>query len=638
MNYTNREVVRRLKQYDMFLNSLNLTTEEVQKERICDQLDKIEKQILLETNSEYEEQYMLLLGEEARFFSEEKNRLHKIISLIEDRREYLEDRKNKHRKITGSLVELTTFLGEDKLNSLRNRLDIIEKYEENRVRQENIVKEMKVLDVKLSEASRIVKANTRLNDILENKMKEIVSKALDKFNLYTLTGKREEIQSGFETQEYAYNLAKGNLKMARELTGDDTVMECDEMLSQVAILYNKYSEQVNILKLIDIYDKTVTGYEELLEKREKINDILRSISDSELYNEIADELNKQYNTIKLEGQDIEKYDGLKEERELKNKILYDIEEENNSKEFKSVIDELVKNENRIREENIRRAKQEEFQERQKKLLEEQKIEASRVRRQKLIEEARLKEQEERLKKVRELQEKTVINSKKEVKSDVKPKVEEKVVISKDDTFEKINNPLKNKTYDEVVSYDDDFNSEELFENTKIVPNKKLNTGKSILEDMEESVPIVQEEPITLWEETVIKEEELPPVLPMWEVTSSNEEEITDLFKEEEKIEEIKIEEEPIVEIKEEPVIEEVPTAQVEEQEEKKPSIYDILENNKNIIWKTTESNVNKNTIPVIGNNNLKPEVMGSREVKSTVFPELKNNKGKEGEILWKETL
>ena len=54
MNYTNREVVRRLKQYDMFLNSLNLTNDEIQRERICDQLDKIEKQILLDTNYEYE--------------------------------------------------------------------------------------------------------------------------------------------------------------------------------------------------------------------------------------------------------------------------------------------------------------------------------------------------------------------------------------------------------------------------------------------------------------------------------------------------------------------------------------------------------------------------------------------------------
>ena len=46
MNYTNREVVKRLKQYDMFLSSLGLAKDENTKERICDQLDKIEKQIM----------------------------------------------------------------------------------------------------------------------------------------------------------------------------------------------------------------------------------------------------------------------------------------------------------------------------------------------------------------------------------------------------------------------------------------------------------------------------------------------------------------------------------------------------------------------------------------------------------------
>ena len=110
MNYTNREVVRRLKQYDMFLNSLNLTNDEIQRERICDQLDKIEKQILLDTNSEYEEEYLLLLSKQSRFIEEEKTRLRDIISLITSRREYLNKRKNEHKKITGSLVEHTTFL------------------------------------------------------------------------------------------------------------------------------------------------------------------------------------------------------------------------------------------------------------------------------------------------------------------------------------------------------------------------------------------------------------------------------------------------------------------------------------------------------------------------------------------------
>ena len=84
MNYTSREVVRRLKQYDMFQNSLNLTNDEIQKERICDQLDKIEKQILLDTNTEYEEEYLMLLSKKTKFLDEEKTRLRSIITLIND--------------------------------------------------------------------------------------------------------------------------------------------------------------------------------------------------------------------------------------------------------------------------------------------------------------------------------------------------------------------------------------------------------------------------------------------------------------------------------------------------------------------------------------------------------------------------
>ena len=145
MNYTKREVIRRLKQYDMFLNSLSLATDAVQRERICDQLDKIEKQILLETNSEYEEEYMLLLGQNTEFFDEEKKRLRDLISLIMERRQYLENRKVRHKKVTGSLVELTTFLGEDKLNDFKRRLKIIEKYEENKEKQEKLIREIKEL-------------------------------------------------------------------------------------------------------------------------------------------------------------------------------------------------------------------------------------------------------------------------------------------------------------------------------------------------------------------------------------------------------------------------------------------------------------------------------------------------------------
>ena len=617
MNYTNREVVRRLKQYDMFLSSLELTNDDLQRERICDQLDKIEKQILLETNTEYEEEYMTLLSEEPKLFSEEKARLRNIISLIEDRKKYLEERKLKHKRITGSLVELTTFLGEDKLLDFKNRLRIIEKYEDNKVKQEKIIKEMKSLDIKISEASRNVKANTRLNESLENKMIKKIDNVLEELNLYSLVDQRSDITKKQESLKYALDMAKDNLKSARSLGDSSYIIECDSLLSEVTIEYSKYNEELNILKLIDIYDKMTSSYEELLTKRENIDEIFKNIDESELYKRLYDELSKQYNTIKLEQRDIETYEKLKEERETMNKILYDIDEENNSKEFKLVLSELIRNEDRIKEERVRLAKRNEYNERQKRIAEEQKIEAARVRRQKLIEEARLKEQLASTERLKKLQDETVIS----------PINEEE----KEEVKKPIPNPLKNKTFDNL-DLDNDFDTDELFGKTKIVPNKVDNLVKKepIIEESKEEVPLwespvepkkeIREEPIR--KEIPDRVSDLPRVsdfVPKEAPKEIPKEEVKDLFKEEDNKVELNIEDKK------------------EEKSKKSGSIYDLLENNKNIIWKSTgtSDNINKSTIPVIGNNNLKPEILESSKVDDLAFPDM--NK-KEGEILWKETM
>lgn len=609
MNYTNREVVRRLKQYDMFLNSLNLTNDDIQRDRICDQLDKIEKQILLETNSEYEEEYLMLLSTKTKYIEEEKTRLRNIISLINERREYLDKRKKEHKKITGSLVELTTFLGEDKLVTFEKRLEIIEKYQKNKIKQEELIKDMKVLDIKISEASRNVKANTRLNESLEKKMISLVGRTLEKQGLYKLVDKKEEIQKKYSEFKYALALAKDNLKSAKELEDSEYILECNNMLEDINSLYTMYNEQINIINLINIFEDKTSNYEELLEKREKINDILKNITGTELFKELDNELSKQYNTIKLEEQDIKTYDFLKNERENKNKLLYEIEEENNSKDFKNVLEELIKNENRLHEEEIKKAKKEEYQERQKKLLEEQKIEAARVKRQKLIEEIKLKEQLETAEKMKKLQEKTVI------KKDIEVKKEKQIINDFDNIIPKekeemidIKNPLKDKTLDDIISNRSDFDTDELFENTKIVPNKPLQNN-------------IFEEKIN-----TIEEENIPP---LWDIpkTDTQTEEITktpekqyeesiDLFKQNDTSQELNI-------VSPEPEKEEI---------NDKDSIYDILENNKNIIWKATDTTSNNNSIPVIGNNKLKPEIINDGGMS---FPDLKK---KEGEVLWKETL
>ena len=575
----------------MFLNSLSLATDAVQRERICDQLDKIEKQILLETNSEYEEEYMLLLGQNTEFFDEEKKRLRDLISLIMERRQYLENRKVRHKKVTGSLVELTTFLGEDKLNDFKRRLKIIEKYEENKEKQEKLIREIKELDIKISEASRKVKANMRLNESLENKMIAMVNEALNKLDCYKLTDEKDHIREKFATLEYALDLAKSNLKSAKELEDKRAILECDNQLSEITIEYSAYNEKVQILKLIEIFDKPVSNYDELLAKREAMMSILENLVSSSLYEEVSEELNKQFNTIKLEEQDIKTYESLKEERDLKNSHLYEIEEENNSREFKMVLEDLIRNEKRKREEKIKQARRLEYQERQKRLIEEQRIETARVKRQKLIEEARLKDQLERTEKLKELQEKTVITQKKDSPKDLNPGTRE--------------NLLEEKR----VLTSSDFDTEELFENTKIVPNtSSVNQKKPVRNStwQEDSLdkPLTEREDSSLTSDAVFSVSD-----------SKKDPSVIDLFKEE-------AAKRKVVEVSDEE--EDVPT-----------SIYDILERNKNIMWKKTDTDSSKDTIPVIGNNNLRPEVLEEKNVSEIKFPDIEN---KGGEILWKETL
>lgn len=605
MNYTNREVVRRLKQYDMFLESLNLTTDNIKKERICDQLDKIEKQILLDTNNEYEEEYMELSSKESKLLDEEKDRLRDLITLVTNRREYLDRRKEKHKEVTGSLVELTTFLGEDKLSFYKKKLKTIEKYEENKLTKEKLISEMKTLDIKISEASRNVKANMRLNDMLESKMINLVSKSLEKLNLYELVNSKKNILNKYTSLSYAKDMAVDNLNSVNELDNAELKIECEKMLSEITKEYRVYEEKVNIINLIEIYDKPTSGYEELLNKREKINDILKFLVGSPLHELLNDELSKGYNTIKLEKQDIKNYDELRLEREKKNKRLYEIDEENNSKEFKELLEDLIRSENRYKEERIKLARTKESKEREKKQIEAQRIESSRVQRQKLIEEARLKEQLSNAEKLKEQQKKTVINKEKE-------ELFEKVTKSLEDTppfvEEKIKNPLENKSLEEMLNRDT-FNTLELFENTKIVPNKVKQNNED-----------------SLFKEATLKHEEKVE-LPVWDEMPSNED-TSSLFKEiTPPLVSLEVQEETNTpDVKEDIREEKLPNIPTDNDAEDKiipkrdNSIYDILENNQNIIWKTTESKKTLNEVPVIENKNRT------------------NKESKEGEVLWKETI
>ena len=174
----------------------------------------------------------------------------------------------------------------------------------------------------------------------------------------------------------------------------------------------------------------------------------------------------------------------------------------------------------------------------------------------------------------------------------------------------------------MLKYEDTFDTNELFENTKIVPNKVNNDMESSLFKEASETPVNEKED---------KKEDTP----IWEPIDipTDNSKADDLFKDVN--ENVSLE----VPAEKEEVKKEIPKEEIEKKDNstsifpespmkdktKDNSIYDILENNQNIIWKTTESKKSLNEIPVIENKNKN----------SSGFPELGS---KEGEVLWKETL
>ena len=130
LEYTSRQITQLVRQYEMFLKSLSIMSSDSDREKIYIQMNRIQEKILEETNSIYEEEYMLLLGSNTYLINEERERLSKLITLIEDRIEYVNNTRQKHKELTGCNVDYPKILGKDKLGEYKNSMRIIDKFNE----------------------------------------------------------------------------------------------------------------------------------------------------------------------------------------------------------------------------------------------------------------------------------------------------------------------------------------------------------------------------------------------------------------------------------------------------------------------------------------------------------------------------
>ena len=293
MNYNDSNVNQCLRQYDMFANSLNLVKSRNERNMIITQLTKLEKKIIDLTNEIYEKEYNETLGKETYLMSEEREKLAALIDLINQRLSYVEKRNNSHYQLTGEVVDVSDVLGASTLESLEERISIIDKYQNNNKLIDDLKEEIKTLSSKIELAEKKISINNSLNEELEKKMKSILKEAFDKLDLFGLIENKSEYEIAFEEADKCLTLAKQNLEIAKS-SPNNMLSECQEMVVSTEKDYFKYKEKICIIKLIEMYDKPVANYDELLIKRKEMNEILKNIKSKEFNALINDELSKQY--------------------------------------------------------------------------------------------------------------------------------------------------------------------------------------------------------------------------------------------------------------------------------------------------------------------------------------------------------
>ncbi len=426
-----------VKQYKMFQKALNFIDNNNDKEDICSEMDKLEFKILNLTNILYEEELKKIQREKTTFLKEERLKLQRLVDLISSRINYVDTALKKHRQFTGNNLEHYTTKGENEILEYKNNIEIIDKYRDNIQNRLKFSNDIKNLDVKISSANDRIESNKKNNQQLERRMISLLKKVFEEYNCKELEERREEINLAYKELGYSLEKAKENVRKAKIGNSTDIIMECDNMLSSITLEYEKYKEKKYILELMDIYDKEASEYEELLEKRETINNILENITNSEIYEYIHEELFKQYNTIKLEQQDIDTYNSLYEERKNKLETIEEIDRENRSEKFEEVLGKYIENERKYKEAIYLEEQKREYAERQKKLLREKEIQEERNRRQKLLEAERNKDIEKMTKELLEKKKNPVLDENKSKDFSIK--------INKGNDLKLSSSPLKKKT-------------------------------------------------------------------------------------------------------------------------------------------------------------------------------------------------
>lgn len=287
---------------------------------------------------------------------EEEKKLSVLVDYIGGRVEQRISLLSDFSNVTGyDLTNLPPIKYYDKLDGYKERLKYIREYLNN-------IEEIKELDKKITDAEKKLKEaylnkataedyNSRNEEILLNKFENLFkSTILTNINEENISEKVEEISLSVEESKKSLDIFT---KSFATLTGSGISYEEEEeyksYVENAREVYYMNKEQEYILKIYQYLLKSQIEYSTILEKREAINQLLYErmdlrkelkIKDADTLNNLYDLLERQFEDIKHQKDNIELIDSLTEDINKYKEALNELEVDNQKVEILALLREF----------------------------------------------------------------------------------------------------------------------------------------------------------------------------------------------------------------------------------------------------------------------------------------------------------
>lgn len=313
--------------------------------------EKYTKKIDSIYNDKFEKEIRSLITPE-KTIEKEEDRLKKLINLLKERLRKREELENKYYLTTGGYINsLQIIISSSELEEKQNRLDRITRYLDTRNEINNVTSSKEELIKKLKEETIKEEAYTKQNKIMEEKLYttflEVTKEDdyLSKINEEDINEKLTIVIDKTKENKETLDVTKESVNsLLAGLVDNDYI----SYIEDAERAYFTWENREVLLKIYNILIIPSEDYNELFDKRDKINKLLRkrrSIKDS-LSIDIEDNLLSFENTLK------EQLETLKEEKEVienvtnytnrisfKEERLEELEKLNNDIELLSILRE-----------------------------------------------------------------------------------------------------------------------------------------------------------------------------------------------------------------------------------------------------------------------------------------------------------